>query len=48
MTWFVTRVTGLIATSKAGTTYPCKAPEFTPLFVVGFVLRNFSFLCSVL
>jgi hypothetical protein len=28
------------ATSGAGTAYPSEAPEFIPIFLVGFVLLN--------
>ena len=31
---------------EAGTAYPSRAPEFTPVFFMGFVMLNFfSFLC---
>ena len=45
---FSNQINTTSVTSGAGTAYPSEAPEFTPRFLVGFVLLNLQFYVYVL
>ena len=44
---YVTRLTRLVATSRTGTAYPSRVPEFTPNFKRSSCCSTFNFLCTV-